>query len=108
MNDCIFCRIAAKQMPANLLYDSSDVIAFNDISPSAPVHVLIVPTKHIATFLDIEPVERDVLLQMTQVVQQMIRERELEKSGYRVVFNGGRLQHVQHLHWHLLSEGGLP
>lgn len=108
MNDCIFCRIAAKQVPSPLLYESSDVIAFNDINPSAPVHILIVPTKHIPTVLDIGPEDRDVLLHMAQVAQQLIRERELHKAGYRLIFNGGRLQHVPHLHWHALSEGGIP
>ena len=103
--DCAFCRIAAKQQPTELLYESADVVAFNDNNPSAPVHILIVPRKHIPTFLDLAPEHAAILMRMTQVAQQLIRQRGLQCSSYRMIFNGGAAQHVPHLHWHLISRG---
>lgn len=105
LRECEFCRIVAKHQPTDLLYESQDVIAFNDANPSAPVHVLIVPKKHIATFLDIAPEDAEILMHMTQAAQQLIRERGLQYSSYRMIFNGGAAQHVPHLHWHLISRG---
>src|SRR3972149_11592525 len=100
-----FCRIVAKQQPTALLYESADVIAFPDINPSAPIHILIVPKKHIETFLDIAPEDAALLMRMPQAAQQLIRERGLQHSSYRMIFNGGTAQHVPHLHWHLISRG---
>jgi histidine triad (HIT) family protein len=106
VSNCPFCQIASKQRPTQLRYESDDVVAFDDANPSAPIHILIVPKKHIPTFLDIGAEDAEILLHMAQAAQHLIRERSLQHSSYRMVFNGGSLQHVPHLHWHLVSRGG--
>lgn len=98
--NCIFCKIVSGGVAVKKILENDKVTAFFDMSPSAPVHVLIVPKDHIATFLDLD----DLALQdsMRQLAQEIIKKLEVS-DGYRLVFNGGRYQHVPHLHWHLLG-----
>ncbi len=98
--DCIFCKIRNKEISKNFIYEDKDVMVFEDIHPIRPVHLLIVPKKHISEFLTIA----DNLLfeKIFKVVQKMIKEK-LNNQGYRIVINGGGAQIVNHLHIHLVG-----
>jgi len=102
--DCLFCKIAAKQIPAKLLFEDADVFAFADINPQAPTHILICPKKHFASLHEASPEDQAVLGKMSLVAAELARERKLE-PGYRTVVNtgAGAGQTVFHLHMHLLG-----
>ena len=103
--NCIFCKIAAGEIPADILYTDEEVIAFRDISPQAPVHILIVPGEHVATLAEL-PEEKSVLVgHMVEVANKLAVSEDISESGYRVVVNCGQQggQEVQHLHMHLLG-----
>ncbi|MBI4059365.1 HIT domain-containing protein [Candidatus Microgenomates bacterium] len=110
MEECVFCKIrdkqslapGAKQISATFFYESEGVMAFEDAKPAAQVHILIIPKVHIPSFLEIEEKHQTIISEMTRVAQSLIREKGVENK-YRMSFNGGSLQHVQHLHWHLLG-----
>lgn len=99
MQDCVFCKIAKKEAPSSIEFENDSVIAFKSIEPVAEIHILIVPKKHIDTFLDIND---NTVLEMTKAAQQIIKEKKAE-GGYKLVFNGGKYQAIKHLHWHLLA-----
>jgi len=105
MSDCIFCKIISGEIDSDKLYDDEDLVAFNDISPQAPTHILIVPKKHIPTILDLEDADRSLVGKVYLVAKQLARERGLDESGYRVVVNclEGAGQAVFHIHFHLLG-----
>src|SRR2546430_12100662 len=101
MGDCIFCKIATKEITKDFLYEDEDVMVFPDIHPVRPIHLLIIPKKHIT---DLLAVESPVLFEkLFIVVKKMILEHELTQKGYRVTINGGGAQIVQHLHIHLVG-----
>lgn len=105
MSDCLFCKIVDKEIPSDIVYDSDSVLAFNDISPQAPHHVLIIPKKHIPTLNDISINDRDVVGELHLVAKQVADERGISGSGYRTVFNcnSDAGQAVFHIHLHLLG-----
>jgi histidine triad (HIT) family protein len=102
--DCLFCKIAAKQIPAKILFEDADVFAFADISPQAPTHLLICPKRHFASLHEAQAGDQAVLGKMALVAADLARERKLE-AGYRTVVNTGEGagQTVFHLHMHLLG-----
>lgn len=104
---CIFCRIAAKEVPAGIVYEDGDIVAFRDLSPQAPTHVLVIPKRHVASLSDM--IEADALLlgAMMLVAKKVALEAGLA-AGYRVVTNIGADagQSVSHIHLHVL--GGRP
>lgn len=103
--DCIFCKIAAGEIPADILYTDEEVIAFRDINPQAPVHVLIIPGEHITSLADL-PEEKSVLVgHIVNVANKLTISEGIAQSGYRVAINCGQQggQLVQHLHMHLLG-----
>ena len=104
MSDCIFCRIARGESPANILYQDEDVTAFRDLHPQAPVHILIVPNRHVAGVAQVEP-EDAALLGKLFVIARRLAEQENIVNGYRLVVNNGPRagQSVFHLHLHLLG-----
>jgi histidine triad (HIT) family protein len=105
---CLFCRIVAGEIPSSTVYADDDLVAFTDINPAAPMHVLIVPRTHIATLNDVGP-EHDALLgSMIRRAAALAAERGFDASGYRTVFNCNAAagQSVFHLHLHVL--GGRP
>jgi len=108
MADCLFCKIASKEIPAQLAYEDDQVLAFDDIHPAAPVHVLVVPRKHIATLNDAQPADDAVLGKLMTVAARVARDRGIAESGWRVTVNVGRDAHqlVFHVHLHLM--GGRP
>jgi len=102
--DCLFCKIAAKRIPAKIVYEDEDVFAFADINPQAPTHLLVCPKRHFASLHGAEEADQAVLGKMALVAAELARERKLE-DGYRTVINTGTRagQTVFHLHMHLLG-----
>ena len=105
MADCLFCGIADGKIKANLVFQDEAVLAFKDIAPKAPVHILIIPRKHVVSVLDIEANDSGVIGRIFQVAGQLAREQGIADSGFRVVVNSGADagQSVSHLHYHLLG-----
>ena len=105
MDDCIFCKIIKGEIPSYKVYEDERVLAFDDIHPMAPVHVIIIPKKHIATLLDVGCGEITDLQAMMAAAQEVARLKKVDKKGFRVVINcneeGGQI--VFHLHMHLLG-----
>jgi len=101
---CIFCRIVAGEIPGDIVYRDAEIAAFRDIHPLAPIHILIVPTQHIASLNEV-PEGQQSLLGRLVFVARRLAEKEKAASGYRVVINTGREggQVVPHLHLHLLA-----
>jgi histidine triad (HIT) family protein len=104
-SDCLFCQIIAGQVNGKVIYKDENVTAFLDAYPAAPVHVLIVPNKHIESVNQLEEADAALLGRMTLVAKQLARERGVDESGYRLVVNTGpdSGQSVFHLHMHLLG-----
>ncbi len=103
MDECIFCRIIKKEIPKEFTLESDNLVAFPDINPSADIHLLIVPKSHIGTMADLKSEHGVLLSEIYQAINKLVREKDLEDSLYRVVVNGGKAQHVPHLHFHLLG-----
>ena len=103
--DCIFCQIVAGKVPSDIVYRDEEVVAFRDINPVAPTHLLIIPKKHIPSLAHLPDAEIPLIGHMVKVANQLAREGGVAESGYRLVINcgeqGGQL--VPHLHMHLLS-----
>jgi histidine triad (HIT) family protein len=104
-SDCLFCRIARGEVSSTVVRDAPGALAFEDLNPQAPTHVLIIPKRHIASVADLE--DDDILLvgQLVALARDIARERGLDPSGYRLVINTGSQagQSVAHLHLHLLG-----
>ncbi len=109
MIDCLFCKIVAGDIPADLVHETEDTIAFRDINPQAPTHILIIPRKHIATINDIADEDRALVGSLYTTARDVARQEGLAEAGYRVVMNCGEGagQSVFHLHLHLLGGRGL-
>ena len=105
MSGCLFCAIVDGKVKANLVYQDDAVMAFKDIAPKAPVHILIIPRKHLESVSDIAEQDRALVGKIFQVVANLAREQGIAESGYRVVVNSGADagQSVFHLHYHLLG-----
>jgi len=102
MEDCIFCKIIKGDLPSKKVVETTNVLAFYDRDPSADTHILVVPKKHIETFLDVKKEHMNILSQMLLVTQRLIKDKKIDKK-YKLVINGGEYQFVPHLHWHLLG-----
>jgi histidine triad (HIT) family protein len=103
--DCIFCQIAAGKIPSELLYQDEEVVAFPDINPQAPTHLLIIPRRHIPSLAHLSEAESPLIGHMAGIVNRLAREAGISQSGYRVVISCGEEggQVVPHLHMHLLG-----
>ncbi|MBD5093253.1 MAG: histidine triad nucleotide-binding protein [Subdoligranulum sp.] len=108
MQDCLFCKIAAGEIPSNRIYEDDKVLAFYDIDPQAPVHFLVIPKEHIASPACITPENSAVVAHIFTVIAKLAGELGLE-NGYRVVTNSGpdAGQSVGHLHFHVLAKRSL-
>jgi histidine triad (HIT) family protein len=106
---CIFCKIVNHQQKADLVYEDEQLVVFKDINPKAPVHLLIVPKKHIETINDLEEKDRELISQMIFLAKQLAVEYGTAEKGYRLIFNVGRGggQIIDHIHLHLMGGGGL-
>ena len=105
MTDCLFCKIRDGEIPGDKVYEDDDILAFRDVSPQAPTHVLVIPKKHIATINDLEEVDTAVVGRMMLVAKQIAADEGIEEDGYRLVFNcnEGAGQAVFHIHLHVLG-----
>lgn len=101
--DCLFCSIISKKISAKVVFEDNDVVIIPDINPKARVHLLVLPKTHIKSFLDLSGNQLFLLTKMVEVVQTIVRDQKLE-GGYQLLFNGGKHQHVPHLHWHILGD----
>ena len=105
---CLFCRIINRKIPADIVTEEDELLAFRDINPQAPVHLLIIPTQHIPRLSDITEANAHLLSKALLLANRLAHENNLFENGYRIVINNGREagQSVFHLHLHLL--GGRP
>ncbi|MCG7407853.1 histidine triad nucleotide-binding protein [Paenibacillus sp. ACRRX] len=103
--DCIFCKIIEGSIPSKKVFENEHVVAFHDIGPKAPVHILIIPKKHIATMNDVEGEDFALIGEVHKAAQQIARETGVAETGYRLVNNCGKDsgQLVFHIHYHLLG-----
>lgn len=110
MSDCIFCKIIDGEIPANKVYEDDNFLAFHDIHPKAKVHVLVIPKKHIPTFMDITDDDLMLIGKLHKFIQEVAKKLEIDESGFRVINNckenGG--QEVFHIHYHILGGEKLP
>ena len=105
MADCLFCKIINREIPASIVYEDERVMAFNDIDPQAPTHVLVVPKVHIATLNDLQPGDDAIVGEVVRRAAAIAKERGIDASGFRTVFNTNRDagQTVFHIHLHLIG-----
>ena len=111
-HDCLFCRIASGEIPADLVLETPDVLAFRDINPQAPIHMLIIPREHIPSVSELEEDQARVMGQLFLAARDLARKEGIQEGGYRMVVNAGADagQTVFHVHMHLLGgrEMGWP
>ena len=103
---CIFCKIVNNEIPSNKVLENDEFVAFHDMYPKAPIHILIIPKEHVECFQD---TSADIMAKMTPFIQEVAKVTGVEKSGYRLITNNGDDggQEVKHLHFHLLGGGKL-
>lgn len=103
--DCLFCKIINKEIEANIVYEDKDILAFKDIHPQAPVHILIIPKQHIERISDLDEQKKDIVSNLILTANNLARDNKIDKQGYRLVFNCGpdAGQLVFHVHLHLLG-----
>lgn len=109
MNDCIFCKIAQGEIPSQIVYEDETVLAFRDVAPQAPVHILVIPRKHIANVYAAREEDDALLAHLLRTAATVAGEQGLEKTGFRLVTNCGAdaKQSVEHMHIHILGGGAL-
>jgi histidine triad (HIT) family protein len=109
MADCLFCKIVAREIPASVVYEDEHVLAFNDINPQGPTHVLVVPKRHIATLNDLAAADDAIVGELVRRAAAIAKERGIDAGGFRAVFNTNRDagQTVFHIHLHLIGGRGL-
>lgn len=105
VSECIFCKIVAEEMPSTKVYEDEMVLAFEDISPAAPVHILIIPKQHIASVMDFDETNISLIQSIHEAAQHIAKKLGLADSGFRLVNNCGKDggQTVDHVHYHLLG-----
>jgi histidine triad (HIT) family protein len=108
MTDCLFCKIVEGRIPARKVHEDEDVVAFEDIDPQAPVHLLVVPRKHVATLNDLAPEDDGLMGKLLRVGAKLAKEKGVAEGGWRATVNVNRDAHqlVFHVHLHVL--GGRP
>lgn len=101
--DCIFCKIIAGEIPCTKVYEDDQVLCFKDINPKAPIHVLVVPKKHVANLLEVD--DNNILNDINTAIKKVTKELGIAESGFRTVINTGHDggQTVDHLHFHILA-----
>ncbi len=104
-SDCLFCKIVNREIPSDFLYEDDDLVVFRDIKPHAPVHLLLVPKRHIRSINDLKPEDDAVIAALFKAAKLMAKEQDVDQSGYKLMFNvekgGGQV--IFHLHLHLFG-----
>ena len=105
MEDCLFCKIIKGEIPSNKVYEDEEILAFHDIHPAAPIHILVIPKKHITSLAHLKKEEEEVIGKIYGVINEIAEREGFKKEGYRVIVNCGKDggQEVGHLHFHLLA-----
>lgn len=101
MKDCLFCKIVNGEIKTDVVLDTEKAMAFNDINPVSEVHIVIITKKHIDSAVSVTPADAQDVVAMHQVAKKLVEERKL--GAYRLAYNGGKFQHVGHIHMHLLA-----
>jgi len=99
VKDCIFCKIRDGEIPKEFEYQDDDVMVFPDINPYKPIHILVVPKKHVKDFLDFN--DKELIMKVKKTINKVIKKHKLDKKGYRVAVNGGGAQLIDHIHFHV-------
>ena len=105
MDDCLFCKIVKGEIPSEKVYEDEEILAFKDINPATPIHILVIPKKHIDSLAQIENQDEALLGKMHTVINKIAKEQGVLEKGYRLIVNCGKDsgQEVMHLHFHLLA-----
>ena len=105
MNDCIFCKIINGDFNTDFIYENEKLVAFNDINPATPIHVLVVPKKHIESLAKMEEGDEKIISKVYKIINDIAEKQGFKEKGYRVIVNCGKDggQEVPHLHFHLLA-----
>ena len=105
MEDCLFCKIIKGEIPSTKVYEDDEILAFNDINPAAPIHILVIPKKHITSLVHMEKEDEAIVGKIYGVINKIAEEKGFKESGYRVIVNCGKDagQEVMHLHFHILA-----
>ena len=105
MEDCTFCKIIKGEIPSTKVYEDDEVLAFNDINPAAPIHILVIPKKHIKSLLEVNKEDEKLIGKIYRIINKIAEEQKFDKNGFRVIVNCGKDggQEVEHLHFHLLA-----
>ena len=105
MEDCLFCKIVNGQIPSQKVYEDEKILAFKDINPAAPVHVLVIPKQHFENVLDVKEKDKEIVADIFVAINKIAKQLGIEKDGFRVITNCGKDsgQEVMHLHFHLLA-----
>lgn len=105
MDDCIFCKIIKREIPSSIVYEDNEIIAFRDVNPQAPIHILVIPKKHISSLVDLKEEDEMVVGRIYTVINKIAEQEGIEKKGFRVIVNCGEDggQEVKHLHFHILG-----
>ena len=105
MEECVFCKIIKREIPSNIVYEDDRVIAFYDVNPAAPIHILVVPKKHIETLLDVSEEDGDLISYIYKIINKIAKDEGFADNGFRVIANCGAHsgQEVKHIHFHVLA-----
>ncbi len=105
MEDCIFCKIIKGEIPSEKVYEDDDILAFKDIQPATPIHVLVIPKKHIANLMEVSNEDSELMGKIVVVMQKIAKQLGVDEKGFRIISNCGpdSGQEVMHLHFHLLA-----
>ena len=105
MEECVFCKIIKREIPSNIVYEDDRVIAFYDVNPAAPIHILVVPKKHIETLLDVSEEDGDLISYIHKIINKIAKDEGFADNGFRVIANCGEDsgQEVKHIHFHVLA-----
>ena len=103
--DCIFCKIINKEIPSNVVYEDEEILAFKDIAPQAPIHIVVIPKKHIEKITQINKEDEKIIGRIYSVINKIAEEQGIADEGFRVIINCGENggQEVKHIHFHLLG-----
>lgn len=105
MEDCIFCKIIKKEIPSEIVYEDEGIIAFKDINPAAPIHILVIPKKHISSIIDMKKEDEATIGRIYSIINKIAEDIGIKEKGFRVILNCGEDggQEVKHIHFHLLA-----
>ncbi len=105
MDDCIFCKIINRDIPSDIVYENENVLAFKDITPQMPIHILVIPKKHIESIVDLKDGDEILVGKIFTAINKIAKDTGIDKTGFRVISNCGEDagQTVKHLHFHILA-----